>query len=48
MDPNPLAGGGARILKENNVIISENRNGIFLNLNGLKTDIVKKLENSLK
>ena len=33
-----------RILKENNVIISENRNGIFLNLNGLKTDIVKKLE----
>jgi len=33
-----------RILKENDAMISENRNGVFLNLNGLTTTIIDKLE----
>ena len=33
-----------RILKENNAMISENRNGVFLNLNSLPEKITNKLE----
>ena len=37
-----------RILKENNAMISENRNGIFLNLNSLTKKMIKKLEEYVK
>jgi len=33
-----------RILKENNAVISENRNGVFLNLKSLTHNMIKKLE----
>ena len=36
-----------RIFQENNVNFSENRNGIFINMNNINTDIINKINKYL-
>ena len=35
----------AKILKMNNIKLSENNNGIFINLNNISNNIIKQIEN---
>ena len=36
-----------RLLKKNNIIINENKNGVFINLSSLDVEIITQLENFL-
>ena len=36
-----------RLLKKNNIIINENKNGVFINLSSIDVEIITQLENFL-
>ena len=37
-----------RLLKKNNIIINENKNGVFINLSSVDVEIITQLENYLE